>query len=158
MHCSRNFSTKTLLHQHITTIHIQARPYACQECSYTTAVAGSLKLHMRKHTGEKPFKCEECGYSTADHNSLRKHKMRHSGKKNYSCQLCNYSCIQVSSYKKHLRTKHPGLLLVNNLCLIGHNSVCNDMCIHRSYYTTKLITGKQNEKCAVIQGMTNDLN
>lgn len=110
LHCSRDFCNKSLLHQHITSIHIRARPYACQECNYTTAVASSLRLHLRLHTGEKPFKCEECGYSTADHNTLRKHKMRHTGQKNYTCTLCQYSCIQASSFKKHLKSKHPGLL------------------------------------------------
>lgn len=109
LHCSRDFTTKSLLHQHITSIHIRARPYSCKVCSYTTAVASSLRLHMRSHTGEKPFKCDDCGFTTADHNTLRKHRMRHTGQKNYRCPLCNYSCIQASSYKKHLRTKHPGL-------------------------------------------------
>lgn len=111
MHCSRHFLTKSMMHQHITSVHIRARPYACQMCSYTTSTTSSLKLHLRSHTGEKPFKCEECFYSTADHNTLRKHKMRHTGQKKYTCPLCNYSSIQSTSYKKHLETKHPGLSL-----------------------------------------------
>ncbi|XP_050544991.1 zinc finger protein 92-like [Daktulosphaira vitifoliae] len=109
LHCSRKFTSKSLLHQHISSIHIKARPFSCELCSYKTSIASSLRLHIRSHTGEKPFKCDECGYSTSDHNTLRKHKMRHTGKKSYTCPHCNYSCIQATSYKKHLNTKHPGL-------------------------------------------------
>ncbi|XP_050444367.1 zinc finger protein 595-like [Adelges cooleyi] len=109
LHCSQTFSSKSLLHQHISSIHNKARPFSCDVCGYKTAVASSLRLHMRSHTGEKPFKCDECGFCTADHNTLRKHKMRHTGQKNYTCPHCSYSCIQATSYKKHLNTKHPGL-------------------------------------------------
>ncbi|KAL4120593.1 hypothetical protein QTP88_013259 [Uroleucon formosanum] len=107
-HCGRNFGTRYLLHQHISSVHIRVRPYTCGICGYATAVASSLKLHERSHTGEKPFACDECSFRTADHNTLRKHKMRHTGRKNYTCPLCDYSCIQACSYKKHLKSKHPG--------------------------------------------------
>lgn len=123
-HCSRDFSTKNLLHQHIVSVHIRARPYACSVCEYTTAVASSLRMHMRQHTGEKPFKCTECDYSSADHNSLRKHKMRHTGQKSYACPLCSYSSIQASSFKKHLKAKHPGSYVTS--CIARRSTVIID--------------------------------
>jgi len=139
LHCSRNFSTKSLLHQHISSVHIRARPYACHECSYTTSVISSLRLHVRSHTGEKPFKCEECGYSTADHNTMRKHKMRHTGQKNYGCPLCNYSCIQASSYKKHLKTKHPGI----DDGFMYSCDMCNFKTIRKDIYMLHIVKHKE---------------
>lgn len=112
LHCSRYFSNKSLLSQHISSVHMQERPFTCMECFYKTSSLSSLRLHVRSHTGEKPFKCEECGYKTSDHNTLRKHKMRHTGEKRYGCSFCTYKCIQASSYKKHLKTKHPGSVVI----------------------------------------------
>lgn len=118
LHCSRPFSNKNLLRQHINSIHIRERPFSCLECNYTTSVLSSLRLHVRSHTGDKPFKCEECGYKTSDHNTLRKHKMRHTGEKTYACSFCTYKSIQASSYKKHLKTKHPGSVVIMLYCIM----------------------------------------
>ncbi|XP_068084384.1 uncharacterized protein [Anabrus simplex] len=107
--CSRSFSNKRMLRLHMEHVHNKFRPHLCSYCGYSVSSVSSLKMHMRKHTGEKPFRCDQCTYRTADHNSLRRHKMQHSGDKPYKCPHCTYACIQSSTYKAHLKTKHPGM-------------------------------------------------
>ncbi|KAK7791233.1 hypothetical protein R5R35_012463 [Gryllus longicercus] len=118
--CGRTFTNTRMLRMHLDNVHNKLRPHLCNYCGYSASSVSSLKMHMRKHTGEKPFRCTLCDYCTADHNSLRRHKMRHTGDKPYKCPHCPYACIQSSTYKAHLKTKHPGmddgLMFSCNLC------------------------------------------
>lgn len=94
--CAKKFEDARPLRIHMDMVHKKKRPYTCQQCGYSAASRGALRVHVRCHTGEKPFKCDQCDYSTSDHNSLRRHKMRHSGERPYKCPFCDYACIQVS--------------------------------------------------------------
>lgn len=111
------------------------KPYACSHCSRRCGDVGSLKEHMRTHTGERPFKCEICGRPFSTSGSRRRHerlvhgtvltsKKYRNGQETdsadmnpnragsmkltgqYLCLVCNIELTSIEAILKHHRTAH----------------------------------------------------
>lgn len=81
--------------------------FDCLFCGKIFNYLSSLKVHIRRHSGEKPFSCSVCGKRFAQKTYLKLHQRVHSGEKPYSCPDCGKSFSQKSSLNIHLRT-HTG--------------------------------------------------
>ncbi|NWR66184.1 ZN345 protein, partial [Bucorvus abyssinicus] len=67
--CQRRFRTSSHLKRHGLQNQPPVQTYTCEECGYSTACNGNLKLHLRIHMGEKPFRCGQCAtaFRTSSH-------------------------------------------------------------------------------------------
>ena len=80
-------------HKHLTRHHADdgtARPYECTECEFRTADRGTLKIHMRGHSGEAPYKCDTCSRAYTSRSALVRHQRTHNGEaaRPYKCEHC----------------------------------------------------------------------
>lgn len=54
-HCKKPFNNKRQLRIHIDGVHKKIKPFLCSFCGYKGATRGSLKSHIRQHTGNLNF-------------------------------------------------------------------------------------------------------
>lgn len=88
--------------------HSGEKRFACAICSTEFSDAGTLRHHIRSHTGDvKPYTCAVCGKGLASTTSLKLHMMKHTGEKPHTCHICDKGFITTSHLKYHMTT-HMG--------------------------------------------------
>ncbi len=102
------FKQRQKLQRHLQ-MHINFRPFQCEQCGARFSESSGLQLHMRTHSGEKPFACEHpgCGKRFATTGSLANHVRVHNGEKPFECPICHRRFAEASNLSKHKRT-HTG--------------------------------------------------
>ena len=66
--------------------------------------ASTLKTHINgKHNRERSHKCNQCEFASSFSSSLRTHSKKHSGEKPNKCSLCKYASYQAVHLKTHLK-------------------------------------------------------
>ncbi|XP_057698862.1 zinc finger and SCAN domain-containing protein 2-like isoform X1 [Corythoichthys intestinalis] len=111
-HCGKSFARRPSLRIH-RLLHCSKLIYShppklqCSLCPKLLANSGSLRNHMKLHTGEKPHICQHCGKSFGQKGNLDSHLRIHSGEKPYTCSECDQSFAQKAELFRH-RFSHTG--------------------------------------------------
>ncbi|CAI2730098.1 unnamed protein product [Schistosoma spindalis] len=102
MTCSRSFSVKAGLVQHMRT-HTDERPYPCLHCGRAFKQKIQLTTHMRVHSGERPYGCRLCGKLFRQQSHVVQHLRTHTGEKPHKCYQCGKAFRQKYSLISHQR-------------------------------------------------------
>ena len=61
--CNQTYKSKYSLQRHLTKHMENSKPFKCNVCGASFALAQYLKDHMNGHKGLKPYKCSICDKS-----------------------------------------------------------------------------------------------
>ncbi|KAK2853617.1 hypothetical protein Q5P01_006278 [Channa striata] len=106
-HCGKAFARRPSLRIHrllhcSRTIYTQPPKVQCTVCAKLLANSGSLRNHMKLHTGEKPHICQHCGKCFSQKGNLECHLRIHNGEKPYPCTECSQSFSQKPELRRHM--------------------------------------------------------
>lgn len=139
-HCNLKCGYASALQQHIQSVHLKIKEFACGVCHKKFSTSNSLLIHVRvRHSTDTPYVCKQCGVGYERLDYLQRHEQTHlvkqtpfvnPAKRNYSkvttkekTLSCNFCPVKTSSKQEllvHLQThnglkkfecKHCGLIL-----------------------------------------------
>lgn len=116
--CSREFSTKAALKNHMTShssednlICKTIKPYLCSQCGHGCPNRESLQLHMNSHLGIRPFVCDYfgCEKSFTSRSGRNVHRKKHKSVSGFPCTWpgCERRPGSLGGLKNHVRI-HTG--------------------------------------------------
>ena len=136
--CKKYFKSISKLNYHITTVHIDYRPYACKICHCTFKSNSNLRLHYTVHKNNKPFKCKTCDKRFKTKTHLITHFQTHSAERLFKCNICNKtfkrSYHRNSHYKIHFSEK---LSFKCDICDKSYSIKKNLTRHYKSHYAVK---------------------
>lgn len=100
--CQKILFSKFTLKMHMKKHTGEDEIYKCDTCHKGFSSKASLENHLRQHTGEKPFVCEECKKPFAQKGSLVAHMKMHLSVKPFECEICNKGFTQNHQLVAHM--------------------------------------------------------
>uniref|UniRef100_A0A9L0J1Q2 Zinc finger protein n=1 Tax=Equus asinus TaxID=9793 RepID=A0A9L0J1Q2_EQUAS len=106
-HCDATFKRKDTLNVHVQVVHERHKKYRCELCNkafVTPSISGTLRVHIRSHTGERPYQCPYCEKGFSRNDRLKMHIHTHTREKPYKCSECSRAFSQKRGLDEHKRT------------------------------------------------------
>uniref|UniRef100_A0A8C4R0R6 C2H2-type domain-containing protein n=1 Tax=Eptatretus burgeri TaxID=7764 RepID=A0A8C4R0R6_EPTBU len=101
--CPYQTAEAGLLSQHLSTVHSQSLPHLCQHCGKGFRHPSELRKHVRSHSGERPYACDLCTYRSAQAYNLQMHiRARHRHQPNFRCTVCGVAFSCLSELRRHV--------------------------------------------------------
>ncbi|XP_018548199.1 zinc finger protein 408 [Lates calcarifer] len=146
-HCGKAFARRPSLRIHrllhcSRMIYTQPPKVQCTLCPKLLANFGSLRNHMKLHTGEKPHICQHCGKCFRQKGNLECHLRIHNGEKPYPCTECNLSFSQKPELHRHMFSHTGG----GFLCSYCGKSLRDP---HSLKSHERLHTGERPHRCPI---------
>jgi|SRR5579863_1942861 len=105
--CSKHFTQKGHLREHITRKHTKEKLFVCSTCNKKFSIKAGLTEHKKIHEKSQFYTCNTCGAILTSYGSFKTHKRDHSEKKSYACDLCPEQFTQKNLLTNHLM-RHKG--------------------------------------------------
>ncbi|XP_075154422.1 matotopetli isoform X2 [Haematobia irritans] len=107
--CTRKFTIRADLNDHIRKCHTFERPYQCTTCGKRFLTGSVFYQHRLIHRRERRYECEECGKRFYRADALKNHQRIHSGEKPFGCHFCTKNFRQRGDREKHIKARHSKL-------------------------------------------------
>uniref|UniRef100_A0A182MX68 C2H2-type domain-containing protein n=1 Tax=Anopheles culicifacies TaxID=139723 RepID=A0A182MX68_9DIPT len=104
--CTRRFTIRPDLSDHIRKCHTGERPYECEVCHKRFLTGSVFYQHRLIHRNERRHACEDCDRRFYRADALKNHRRIHTGEKPYLCVHCGRQFRQRGDREKHVRVKH----------------------------------------------------
>ncbi|XP_065365853.1 testis-specific zinc finger protein topi [Calliphora vicina] len=107
--CTRKFTIRPDLNDHIRKCHTGERPYHCLVCGKRFLTGSVFYQHRLIHRGERRYECDACGKRFYRADALKNHQRIHTGEKPFGCHFCTKNFRQRGDRDKHIRARHSHL-------------------------------------------------
>uniref|UniRef100_A0A182T7Q1 C2H2-type domain-containing protein n=1 Tax=Anopheles maculatus TaxID=74869 RepID=A0A182T7Q1_9DIPT len=104
--CTRRFTIRPDLSDHIRKCHTGERPYVCEVCHKRFLTGSVFYQHRLIHRNERRHACKDCDRRFYRADALKNHARIHTGEKPYACMHCERTFRQRGDREKHVRVKH----------------------------------------------------
>uniref|UniRef100_A0A182VTD3 C2H2-type domain-containing protein n=1 Tax=Anopheles minimus TaxID=112268 RepID=A0A182VTD3_9DIPT len=104
--CTRRFTIRPDLNDHVRKCHTGERPYECDVCHKRFLTGSVYYQHRLIHRNERRHACNDCDSRFYRADALKNHRRIHTGEKPYACTHCDRKFRQRGDREKHVRVKH----------------------------------------------------